>query len=130
MNAIVQIFIKILSVVLSILLGFMSSSTGKWGDQLDSLQSIKKVADNYYLMDYTYDYDLDTLLASNTGNSTTVGMLLYSAADVFLQLNPEEKKLIADLGLYVDIEDHNNNVMVYMYEVDGNIVDLVYYIYD
>ena len=105
MNAIVQVFTKILSVVLSILLGFMSSSTGKWEDQLNSLKSIKKVADNYYIMDYTYDYDLDTLLESNTGNSTTVGMLLYAVADVFLQLNPENKKLIADLGLYVDIDN-------------------------
>lgn len=105
MNAIVQVFTKLLSIVLSVLLGFMSSSTGKWGDQLDSLKSIKKVANNYYIMDYTYDYDLDTLLESNTGNSTTVGMLLYSAADVFLELNPEDKKLIADLGLYVDIDN-------------------------
>lgn len=105
MSAIVQVFTKILSVVLSVLLGFMSSSTGKWGDQLNSLQSIKKIADNYYIMDYTYDYDLDTLLESNTGNSTTVGMLLYSAADVFLELNPEDKKIISNLGLYVDIDN-------------------------
>ena len=84
MSAIIQFFTKMLSLVLSVLLGFMSSSTGKWTEQLNSLKSIKKVADNYYLMDYTYDYDLDTLLESNTGNSTTVGMLLYSAADVLL----------------------------------------------
>lgn len=105
MNVIIQFFTKTLSLILSVLLGFISSSTGAWTEQLNSLQSIKKVADNYYIMDYTYDYDLDTLLESNTGNSTTVGMLLYSAADVFLQLNPEDKKLISNLGLYVDIDN-------------------------
>lgn len=105
MSAVIQFFKKILSIVLSVLIGYLSTSTGMWGEQLKSIESITKVADNYYLMNYTYDYDLDTLLASNTGNSTTVGLLLYSIADVFLQLNPENKKLIADLGLYTDIDN-------------------------
>ena len=34
-----------------------------------------------------------------------------------------------DIGLYVDSDDINNNVTVYAYEVEGNIVDLVYYIH-
>lgn len=105
MNAIIQFFTKTLSVILSALLGFLSSTTGIWTEQLNSLESIKKVADNYYLMDYTYDYDLDTLLESNTGNSTTVGMLLYSFADVFMELNPEAKEIISNLGLYIDIDN-------------------------
>ena len=105
MSAVIQFFKKILSIVLSVLIGYLSTSTGMWGEQLKSIESITKVADNYYLMNYTYDYDLDTLLASNTGNSTTVGLLLYSIADVFLQLNPENKELIADLGLYTDIDN-------------------------
>ena len=105
MNVAVQYLTKTISVILSALLGFLGSTTGFWVEQHDSLKSITKVADNYYLMDYTYDYDLDTLLESESGNSTTVGMLLYSFADVFLQLNPEAKKIISNLGFYIDIDN-------------------------
>ncbi len=105
MTVVVQYITKTLSVILSALLGFLGSTTGLWVEQHDSLKSITKVADNYYLMDYTYDYDLDTLLESKSGNSTTVGMLLYSFADVFLQLNPEAKKIISNLGFYIDIDN-------------------------
>ena len=105
MNSVLPFLTKALSVVLSVVIGFFSSVTGLWTEQKNSLESITKVADNYYLMNYTYDYDLDTLLESKTGNSTTVGMLLYSIADVFLQLNPEAKEIIADLGLHVDFDE-------------------------
>ena len=105
MTVVVQYLTKTISVILSALLGFLGSTTGLWVEQHDSLKSITKVADNYYLMDYTYDYDLDTLLESKSGNSTTVGMLLYSFADVFLQLNPEAKKIISNLGFYIDIDN-------------------------
>lgn len=104
MVAVTQLFTKLISFILSFILGVFSSSTGMWGDQLNSLESLEKVSDNYYLMNYTYDYDLDTLLESKTGNSTTVGLILYSVADIFLQLNPEDKEAIAELGLYVDID--------------------------
>ena len=56
-------------------------------------------------MDYTYDYDLDTLLESESGNSTTVGMLLYSFADVFMELNPKAKEIVSNLGFYIDIDN-------------------------
>lgn len=105
MTVVVQYLTKTISVILSALLGFLGSTTGLWVEQHDSLKSITKVADNYYLMDYTYDYDLDTLLESKSGNSTTVGMLLYSFADVFLQLNPVAKKIISNLGFYIDIDN-------------------------
>lgn len=105
MASVIQFFTKTLSVILSVILGFLGSTTGFWSEQLRSLESIEKVADNYYLMDYTYDYDLDTLLESKTGNSTTVGMLLYSFADVFLQLNPQAKEIISNLGLYIEIDN-------------------------
>ena len=105
MNSVLLFLTKALSVVLSLVIGIFSSVTGLWKEQINSLESITKVADNYYLMNYTYDYDLDTLLESKTGNSTTVGMLLYSIADVFLQLNPEAKEVIADLGLHVDFDE-------------------------
>ncbi|MBQ1966517.1 MAG: linear amide C-N hydrolase [Clostridia bacterium] len=105
MNSVLPFLTKVLSVVLSVVIGIFSSVTGLWKEQMNSLESITKVADNYYLMNYTYDYDLDTLLESKTGNSTTVGMLLYSIADVFLQLNPEAKEVIADLGLHVDFDE-------------------------
>ena len=105
MNSVLPFLTKVLSVILSVVIGIFSSVTGLWKEQMNSLESITKVADNYYLMNYTYDYDLDTLLESKTGNSTTVGMLLYSIADVFLQLNPEAKEVIADLGLHVDFDE-------------------------
>ncbi len=100
-----NVITKILSVILSVILGLFSSVTGLWTEQIKTLESIEKVADNYYIMDYTYDYDLDTLLESKSGNSTTVGLILYSIADVFLQLNPEAKEVIANLGFYRDIDN-------------------------
>ncbi|MBO5859141.1 MAG: linear amide C-N hydrolase [Clostridia bacterium] len=118
MTVVVQYLTKIISVILSALLGFLGSTTGLWVEQHNSLKSITKVADNYYLMDYTYDYDLDTLLESNSGNSTTVGLLLYSFADVFLQLNPDAKKFISNLGLYIDIDSEGVS------EFFSNISDL------
>jgi hypothetical protein len=104
MESVLQVLIKIISVILATVMGLFSSITGVWTNQLDSLESITKVADNYYLMDYSYDYDLDTLLESETGNSTTVGLVLYAVADTFLQLNPEAKSVISDLGLYGEID--------------------------
>ena len=100
----VRFFTRILSVALSAVIGLLSITTGLWSDQHDSLKSITKVTDDYYLMDYTYNYDLDTLLESRTGNSTTVGLLLYSFADIFLQLNPCAKKLVSSMGLYSEID--------------------------
>lgn len=104
MGVVIQFLTKVISVILSAIIGFVGSLTGFWVEQMNSLESITKVADNYYLMDYTYDYDLDTLLDSETGNSTTVGLFLYSIADVFLQLNPKCKEVIANLGLHVDFD--------------------------
>ncbi|MBR4765721.1 MAG: linear amide C-N hydrolase [Clostridia bacterium] len=94
------IMTKGLSLILSAAIGFFGSVPGFRSKQLDSLETVTRVADNYYIMDYTYNYDLDTLLESNTGNSTTAGLLLYSVADVFLQLNPSAKKVISNLGFY------------------------------
>lgn len=105
MTSAIQFFTKIMSILLSFLMSVFCTVTGRWTQQLDSLESLTKVADNYYMMDYTYDYDLDTLLESNTGNSTTVGLLLYALADVFLELNPEDRELVANLGLYGEIND-------------------------
>ena len=95
---------KAVSVVLSAVIGFSGSALGLRSGRADSLKSVTKVTDNYYIMDYTYDYDLDTLLESATGNSTTAGLLLYSFADVFLQLNPGARKVVSNLGLYCDID--------------------------
>lgn len=94
---------KLISVVLSAVIGFLGPVVGYRAGRLESLASVKKVADDYYVMDYTYDYNLDTLLESTTGNSTTAGLLLYSFADVFLQLNPFAERIVSELGLYTDI---------------------------
>ncbi len=104
---------KVVSVILSVVIGFYSSLTGFWSGQFDSLKSITKVTDDYYLMDYKYNYDLDTLLESETGNSTTVGLLLYSVADIFLQLNPGAKKILSNLGLFFDIDSKAISEIVY-----------------
>ena len=101
---VIRFFTRIISAFLAIVIGFIGAKTGFWSRQLDSLESITKVTDHYYLMDYTYAYDLDTLLESSSGNSTTAGLLLYSVADVFLQLNPCAKKIVSELGLYFDID--------------------------
>ncbi len=95
---------KAVSVIMSAVIGFFGSAAGFRTGRLDSLKSVTKVADNYYIMDYTYDYDIDTLLESKTGNSTTAGLLLYSFADVFLQFNPCARKIVSNLGLYGDID--------------------------
>ncbi len=116
----IHVLTKVVSILLSVVLGFLSTVTGFWSDQLNSLESITKTADNYYLMDYTYNYDLDTLLESNSGNSTTAGLLLYSFADTFLQLNPSAMKTISNLGLYFDIDSKGiSNLMQRITEFAG-----------
>ncbi len=100
---------KAVSVFLSAIIGIFGSITGIRTGRAESLDSITKVADNYYIMDYTYDYDLDTLLESRTGNSTTAGLLLYSFADVFLQFNPCARKVVSNLGLYFDIDSEKTS---------------------
>ena len=102
-----QLFSRIVSAFLTFVIGFFASTTGFWSDQLDSLKSVTKISDHYFLMDYTYDYDLDTLLESNSGNSTTAGLLLYSAAETFLQLNPSAKRIVSNLGFYGDIDSRS-----------------------
>ena len=95
---------KAVSLIIAAAIGIFGPGAGFRTGRADSVKSITKLSDGYYLMDYTYDYDLDTLLESKTGNSTTAGLLLYSAADVFLQLNPEARKIVSNLGLYFDID--------------------------
>lgn len=101
---IVYFFTRVISVILAAVIGIFGSTTGVWTKQMDSLKSVTEVTDHYYLMDYTYNYDLDTLLESRSGNSTTAGLLLYSVVDVFLQLNPGAKRILSDLGLHFEID--------------------------
>ena len=97
-------FSKAVSLIVSAGIAFSGSVAGFRTGRIESLKSVTKAADGYYLMDYTYDYDRDTLLESKTGNSTTAGLLLYSVADVFLQLNPAARKIVSNLGLYGNID--------------------------
>ena len=71
-----NLFTKAVSLIVSAGIAFSGSFAGFGSGRIESLKSVTKAADGYYLMDYTYDYDLDTLLESKTGNSTTAGLLL------------------------------------------------------
>ena len=113
-------FTKAVSLIVSAGIAFSGSFAGFGSGRIESLKSVTKAADGYYLMDYTYDYDLDTLLESKTGNSTTAGLLLYSAADVFLHLNPRARKIVSNLGLYSKIDSRKvASVMEKLLNVTG-----------
>ena len=47
---------------------FLSGNLGLWSEQVQSVQSVQKVADSFYTMDYTYDYDIDRLLECGVSN--------------------------------------------------------------
>ena len=68
--------------VLSALIAFLGSA-GLWKPQMETLQTIQKVTDGFYTMDYCYDYDFEKML--EYGNSTTVGLFAYGLGNVFLK---------------------------------------------
>ena len=77
-------FLKVLSSILSAIIIFVSSNFGVWTEQVKSVSSIKKVADGFYTMDYTYDYDIDEML--ERGVPTTVGLIGYGLANTLTDI--------------------------------------------
>lgn len=71
--------LKYISAFLSMVICF-AGSHGYWSNQVDSLNSIQKVADGFYTMDYTYDYDIDEILEK--GFSTHVQLVVEGAMNV------------------------------------------------
>lgn len=55
------------------------SSVGVFTGQINSVQSVTKIEDEFYVMDYTYDYDIDSMLT--TGINTHVGLIAYDIAN-------------------------------------------------
>lgn len=74
----------IVSVITTVFL-FVGNTFGLWQEQIKSMDSVTKVEDGFYIMDYTYDYDINELM--ERGVSTNVGAYLYGLANV---LAPEK----------------------------------------
>lgn len=66
--------------VLSTIIAFMGSA-GLWKPQVETLQSINKVTDGFYTMDYRYDYDIDEMMKN--GINTHVGLFAYGLSNIF-----------------------------------------------
>lgn len=73
---------KSISCVLSAILCLFSSMTGIFSDQLETIQSVTKVEDGFYIMDYTYDYDIDEMLRKGTSNH--ISLIAYGIANTML----------------------------------------------
>lgn len=66
---------SILSLLLSTIIFYTSSLTGLWTEQIKSVQSVEEVTEDFYTMNYTYDYNLDEILDKGIGS--TAGLILY-----------------------------------------------------
>lgn len=77
MAMVLSIIKSFFTMIFSTVLVFYSSVTGLWTNQLESIRSVEKVTEDFYTMDYTYDYDIDELL--ERGLNSTVGLMLYGA---------------------------------------------------
>ena len=84
---------RLISMVLSALIVWGSSVTGLWTQQLKSIKTINQVTEDFYTMDYTYDYDIDELLERGAGS--TVGLVLYG---LYNTLGEDAKNTIAGLS--------------------------------
>lgn len=75
-------FLKLKSavcLVISTVIAFLGSH-GMWSNQIESVQSIQKVTDGFYTMDYTYDYDVDDMLRN--GMNTHIRLFLANMAKI------------------------------------------------
>ena len=62
--------------IISTVLSVIMAGAGYFGfnpAQMESIKSVTKVEDDFYVMDYTYDYDIDEIL--RTGFNTHVGLV-------------------------------------------------------
>lgn len=80
-----MLFVKIICSVLSFVICFLSTNFGLWRNQVESIQSITKVEDGFYIMDYTYDYDIDELMEN--GFSSHVELFLSAFSHTIFDIN-------------------------------------------
>jgi len=74
---------KIISFITGILITLIPAFWGADGSRrLDSVNSVTKVADGFYMMDYTYDYDIDELL--RRGVSNAADLILYGSKKMMI----------------------------------------------
>lgn len=69
---------RVISVTISLLMLVSANTFGHLKEQYDSIASVTKLEDGFYMMDYSYDYDIDKML--DRGVSTNVGLLLKGMA--------------------------------------------------
>lgn len=79
-----MMFIKVICSFLSVIICFLSTNFGIWQEQVKSVQSITKVDNGFYLMDYTYDYDIDEIMEN--GISTHIELIASGLAHALLDL--------------------------------------------
>lgn len=66
---------------ISSIIVFISGITGIYTTQVDTLQTVTKLEDNFYMMDYIYDYDIDKLMTTDI--NTNLSLVLYGLANSF-----------------------------------------------
>lgn len=81
LSTVLSIFVKFLAWCLSMVIT-LSGVPELWSGQVKSLSTIEKVTDNFYTMDYTYQYDLDDLIENGLSTNVQiytheVGKLLF-----------------------------------------------------
>lgn len=76
---------KIICYLFTIVFVFTPGFFDNYDNRKETLESVKKVSDGFYMMDYTYDYDIDELLSN--GISTHVTLILEAVKNtVFADL--------------------------------------------
>lgn len=53
---------RVISVTISLLMLVSANTFGHLKEQYDSIASVTKLEDGFYMMDYSYDYDIDKCL--------------------------------------------------------------------
>ena len=74
---------KIVSILSGLVISLLPAFWGAQGsDRLSSVNSVTRVADGFYMMDYTYDYNIDEMMARGVSNS--VDLILYGCKKAML----------------------------------------------
>lgn len=73
--------IKFISSILSALICFAGVNFGIFSEQVETIQSVTKVCDGFYMMDYKFDYDIDEML--KRGFVTHIDLVAYGGINTF-----------------------------------------------
>ncbi|MCQ2462753.1 MAG: linear amide C-N hydrolase [Clostridia bacterium] len=81
LSTVLSVFVKFLAWCLSMIIT-LSGVPDLWAEQTKTLSTLEKVTDNFYTMDYTYQYDLDDILENGLSTNLQiytheVGKLLF-----------------------------------------------------